>query len=197
MRAIPKDELKRKGFHLLSLIYVAGYWYLPKNAVVWGLSIAIFIVALCEVLRFNVPAFNIFFVRNFKGFYRKEEARKVSGLIGTLSGALITILVFQNRYMVLASFLYLVFGDSVAALVGKTFGKRKTFGGKSLEGSIACFFACLACGLFLFNWPFALLGAFAATLVEAVPWKINDNFWMQIINAALLTLFSGVFLWAK
>lgn len=197
MVSIPKDEIKRKGFHMLSLIYVFGYWYLPENIVVWGLAIAIAIVSILEILRFNAPWFNIFFVRRFKGFYRKEEARKVSGLIGTLSGALIAILLFPNKHMVFASFLYLSFGDSLAAIVGRTIGKHKIIGGKSIEGSMACLIACFAAGLFIFNWKFALAGAFIATIVEAVPWKINDNFWMQIVNAGLLTLLAGAMVWAK
>ena len=192
---IPKDELKRKGFHLLALIYIFGYWYLPKSTVIWGLAIALGVVASLELLRLRVPACNDFFCRNFKGFYREEEAKKVSALIGTLSGALITILLFPNKYMVMGSFLYLAFGDAFAALIGRTFGKRKIFAGKSVEGSAACFAACLIAGLFLFNWKFALAGAAIATIVEAVPWPINDNFWMQILNAGLLTFLGTVMMW--
>ncbi|MDR2427048.1 MAG: hypothetical protein LBD46_07740 [Endomicrobium sp.] len=195
MLQIPKDELKRKGFHLLSLIYVFGYWYLSKSIVIWGLSIAIAIVVSLETLRFNVMACNKFFCKYFKGFYREEETKKISGLIGTLAGALIAVLLFSDKYMVMASFLYLSFGDSFAAIAGKMFGRHKTFAGKSLEGSMACFVACFIAGLFLFNWKFALAGALIATVVESVPWPVNDNFWMQILNAGLLTLLGGVIVW--
>lgn len=201
MVSVPKDELKRKGFHLISLVYVFGYWYLPKEIVIGGLAIAILIVILLELLRFKVPKCNEFFCNNFKGFYRPEEATKVSGLIGTLSGALIAILVFDlffhQKEMVFASFLYLAFGDSIAALVGRTIGKHKLITGKSIEGSIACLLACFIAGLFIFNWKFALAGAVIATIVEAIPWKINDNFWMQIINAGLLTLLAQFMVWVK
>lgn len=193
---IPADELKRKGFHLLSLIYAFGYWHLHKNTVILGLSAAIAVVAVLEILRFNVPPCNEFFCKYFKGFYRAEEAKKISGLIGTLSGALITVILFKNKYMVMASFLYLAFGDSLAALAGRTFGKHKLPAGKSLEGTMACFAACFAAGLFLFNWKFALAGAVIAAAVEAVPWPINDNFWMQILNAFFLTLLGGAVIWA-
>ena len=98
--------------------------------------------------------------------------------------------------MVMASFLYLAFGDSLAALAGRTFGKHKLPAGKSLEGTMACFAACFAAGLFLFNWKFALAGAVIAAAVEAVPWPINDNFWMQILNAFFLTLLGGAVIWA-
>jgi dolichol kinase len=188
MKEMLKEEIKRKSFHLLMLLYVAGYWYLPKQTISIILAIAIFIVALLEFLRFKVSKYNDFFCKYFKGFYRPEEANKVSGLIGTLLGALITILLFKNRDFVLASFLYLAFGDSTAALVGKLIGHHKIILQKTIEGSLACFFFCLIVGLLLFNWQFALIGALLATIIEAIPWKVNDNFWMQIINAGLLTI---------
>jgi dolichol kinase len=195
MSSIPKDEIKRKLFHLLSLTYAFGYWYLSKKFVVLCLVVAIIIVALLEYSRLKVPAFNDFFKNNFGGFYRHEEANKISGVIWTLLGALLAILIFPNKYMVCASFLYLSFGDAAAALMGRTFGKHKTLAGKSLEGSLFCFVACFISGLFLFNWRFAMVGAVIAMLVETVPWKLSDNFWMQIINAGALTLLSTFMVW--
>jgi dolichol kinase len=192
MVGVPRDELKRKGVHLFSLIYAFGYWYLSKITVVCGLAIAIVIVVLFECLRFKIIRLNNFLKNNFKGFYRPEEVDKISGLAGTLSGALLAILIFSNRCMVFASFLYFIFGDSAAALVGKIFGRHKTFAGKSLEGSLACLVVCFITGLFVFNWQFALAGAIIAAIIEAVSWKINDNFWMQIINAGVLTLLSYI-----
>ncbi|MDR2436791.1 MAG: hypothetical protein LBD17_01785 [Endomicrobium sp.] len=198
MLSIPKDEIKRKAFHLLSLIYVFGYWYLPKNIVLLGLGIAITIAAFLEYVRFKFPKFNDFFKNNFKGFYRPQEIDKVSGLVWTLSGAFVTILLFPNKSIVFASLLYLSLGDAAAALVGKVIGKHKiVLTGKSIEGSLACFKACLIVGLVLFNAKFALIGAIIATLVEAIPWKLNDNFWMQIINAGILTVLSNIMVWEK
>jgi dolichol kinase len=198
MLSFPKNEIKRKAFHLLSLIYVFGYWYLPKNVVLFGIGIAIIIVAFLEYIRFKFPKFNDFFKNNFKGFYRPQEADKLSGLVWTLSGTFVTILLFPNKSIVFASLLYLSLGDAAAALVGKVIGKHKiAFTGKSIEGSLACFKVCLVAGLFLFNVKFALIGAIVATLVEAMPWKLNDNFWMQIINAGVLTVLSRIIVWGK
>ncbi|MDR1401262.1 MAG: hypothetical protein LBI98_03040 [Endomicrobium sp.] len=192
MPDIPKDEIKRKIFHLLSLVYIFGYWYIPKIMIILGLSIAIVVVIFFEYFRFKNRRFNNFFKNNFKGFYRPEEADRISGLLGTLSGALLTILMFHNKHMVFVSFLYFTFGDSSAALVGKVFGKNKFFTGKSLEGSLVCFMVCFIIGVFIFDWKFAFLGAVVATIVEAIPWKINDNFWMQIINAGFLSFLSNL-----
>ncbi|MDR1511676.1 MAG: hypothetical protein LBS15_02770 [Endomicrobium sp.] len=192
MVGIPKDEIKRKMVHLLSLIYVLSYWYVSKVVVVCELFIAIIVVVFFEYLRFKNHRFNNFFKNNFKGFYRPEEANRISGLIGTLVGALLTILMFHNKYMVFTSFLYFAFGDSSAALIGRALGKNKTFAGKSLKGSLACFIVCFIIGIFIFNWKFALIGAVVSTIVEAIPWKMNDNFWMQIINAGFLSFLSKI-----
>jgi len=192
MVGIPEDEIKRKMVHLLSLIYVFGYWYLPKAIVMFGLVIAVVFVVLFEYLRFKIPKFNDFFKSKFKGFYRPGEADKISALSGTLSGALLTVLIFPDKHMVFASFLYFVFGDSAAALVGKVFGRHKIFSGKSLEGSLACLVVCFILGLFVFDWRFALAGATVAAAVEAVPWRISDNFWMQPVNAGILSLLSKI-----
>ncbi|MDR0977726.1 MAG: hypothetical protein LBL71_01630 [Endomicrobium sp.] len=198
MVSIPKDEIKRKVFHLLSLLYAFGYLYLPKKVVIFCLAAVLTGVALMEYMRFKFSKFNDFFKNNFKGFYRLNEADKMSGLIWTLSGAFISIILFRNRNIVFASFLYLAFGDTAAALAGKTLGKHKfTVTGKSLEGSMACFTVCFIIGLFLFNMRFALIGAVVASLIEAVPWILNDNFWMQILNAGFLTVISKMIVWVK
>jgi dolichol kinase len=197
MVGIPKDEVKRKCFHLLSLIYVFGYWYLPKKVVILGLIVTIVIVVLGEFMRFKFPFLNEILKNKFHGFYRADELNKISGLIWTLSGALLTILLFSNTRMVFASLLYFSFGDAVAALIGKSFGVHKTICGKSLEGSLSCFIVCFILGLFLFNKKFAIIGAFVAMVIEAIPWKLNDNFWMQIINAGILTFLSNFMVCSK
>ncbi|MDR1928814.1 MAG: hypothetical protein LBQ07_01895 [Endomicrobium sp.] len=194
-----KNEIKRKLIHLLSLIYVFGYWYFPKYIVVYVLIITIIVVAIGEYMRFKVPNFNIFFKNNFKGFYRTTEINKISGLIWTLLGALFTILIFHNKSIVFVSFLYFTFGDAAAALAGKFYGKHKIYliTNKTFEGSLACFITCFISGLTIFNYKFAIIGAIIAMVIEAIPWEPNDNFWIQTINAWLLTSLSNIMLWTK
>ena len=35
-----------------------------------------------------------------------------------------------------------------------------------------------------------LAGALAATFIEIIPWPLNDNFWMPLISASVLSLLS-------
>ena len=193
MLGFPKDEIKRKTFHILTLIYVAAYWFLPKNIVLIGLLIAIIIVLLGEFIRARNEKFNVFILKMLGGVHRESEEHKISGLPWTLAGAFLTILLFENKTFVLASFLYLAFGDALAALFGKAYGKHKIYAGKSLEGSLACFIVCLIIGLIILpTWQIAVLGALTATFIETIPWPLNDNFWMQILNAGILTFLSNI-----
>jgi len=193
MLVFPKDEIKRKTFHILTLIYVAAYWFLPTNIVLTGLLIAVIIVLLGEFIRAKNEKFNVFILKVLGGVHRKSEEHKISGLPWTLAGAFFAILLFDDKLLVTTSFLYLAFGDALAALFGKAYGKHKIYAGKSLEGSMACFIACLIIGLIILpNWQIAVLGALIATFIETIPWPLNDNFWMQILNAGILTLLSKI-----
>lgn len=195
MDLLPHDEIKRKSFHLLSLLYILAFWLLPRQMVLTGLGILIAVVFLAEVLRLRIPAFNEKLLYMLGGVHRDEEVNALSGLPWTLFGSFLTILLFPNRTIVLISFLYLAFGDAFAALVGKRLGRHKILGGeKSVEGSLGCFIACFVISLFFFNWPFALLAAFLATIVEFIPWPLNDNFWMPLVSASFLTLLAPLFL---
>ena len=190
MFASIKNEIKRKLFHLLALVYIAAFWYLPKTVVLVALAVLIAITIAGEITRALNSRFNDLVLKIFDGVYRESEKYKVAGVLWTLAGAFLTIIIFNDKLCVLASFLYLVFGDTSAALFGKAFGKHKFFHeSKSLEGSAACFFTCLIIGLVVFpSWQLAIAGAFAATIIETIPWPLNDNLWMQVVNAGILTL---------
>ncbi len=199
----PKDEIKRKTFHILTLIYVAAYWFLPRSIVLWGLAIAILIVLAGEFIRARNEKFNVFILKVLGGVHRESETHKISGLPWTLFGAFLVILLFgEKNIFVLASFFYLAFGDACAALFGKAYGKHKIYAGKSWEGTIACFAICFVIGLILFGSAgiagfgtvvlFSFLGAVMAAFIETIPWPLNDNLWMQVLNAGVLTLLAKI-----
>jgi len=187
MVIFPLDEIKRKAFHLLTLIYVFAYWVLPRTEMLWAMGTLIFCVLVFEGIRLRNPAFNRRLVKKLGDVYRESEANSISGLPWTLSGSFFTMLLFPDKNIVVVSLMYLALGDASAALVGKRIGKRKIFWEKTLEGSLACFLVCFMIGLFFFEIPVAFAGALAAAVIELFPWALNDNFWMPIISAFALT----------
>jgi dolichol kinase len=196
MNKIQKNEIKRKLVHLLSIIYVICYIYYDKTITLIGLAIIIFMVIIFENIRLKSKNINNF-LKKINGFYRFNEINKFSGLIWTLFGSFITILLFNNKYIIIVSFLYFIFGDASAALIGVFVGKHKIFKKKSLEGSLSCFIICFIIGFYFFNFKFSLIGAITAVVIEIFLCKPNDNFWMQIINTSVLTLLSNFMLWKK
>ncbi len=103
----------------------------------------------------------------------------------------VAIFLFEDRGIFMAAIAFLAVGDTVAALFGLTHGRTKIFGKKTLEGTIACLFACLLVAYILtklpnlsFLLPVGLLGALAATIVEALPIEVNDN--------VVIPIFSGI-----
>jgi dolichol kinase len=189
MAFFPEDEVKRKLFHLLTLAYIGGYWLLPRPFVLWTMGFVTAFAIMMEVVRLHVPSLNTWILNILGGVHRPEEEKKVSGLPFTLSGSFLTMLFFVDTRIVITSLLYLAFGDTMAALVGRGLGKKKIMNGKkTFEGSLACFFVCFFVGLFFFNWRAAFCGAMIATLIELAPWPLNDNFWVPLVSAASLTL---------
>lgn len=188
MFQFPSDEVKRKTFHLLSLIYIAAYWVLPKMLVLKGMGVVVIVVLAGDIVRLRIPAFNTWILAVLGGVHRKHETNNMSGLPWTLLGSFFTILLFPDRHIVMTSFMYLALGDAFAALFGKKFGKHKLIKNKTWEGSIACFLVCFVIGLLFLSWPLAILGAVIATVIEIVPWPLNDNFWMPLVSAAALTI---------
>ncbi|MEN3013000.1 MAG: hypothetical protein ABDH23_00070 [Endomicrobiia bacterium] len=183
-------EIKRKSLHLLTVFYPIGYNLLPfQTSVIVSASLVI-IDLIFETIRLLYPSVNRILLKIFEGTYRQKEEENVSTLIWTLSGAFLTILLFSdNKNIVTLSLLYLVFGDSIAAIVGVWFGKIKLGSrGKSLEGSLAFFLVAFLCGLFFVKVEYAFLTALLGAAIEFLPLPIDDNFILPLFTAGLLSI---------
>ena len=92
-------------------------------------------------------------------------------------GALLALLLYPSPVAAISIYA-LAFGDGFASLVGKFFGRlRPVFlFGKSIEGSLACFFAVLITAYAVCGSVYvAFIAAFIATVVEALPLDDYDN----------------------
>lgn len=192
------SEVKRKAFHLLTLSYIGVYWYNQTAGKLFlgGLLILAF---LGEVFRLRNPGFNTWILRFLNGVHRPEEENQLSGLLWTLSGSLLTMLIYPHPRIVLVGLLFISLGDSAAALVGIHFGRIKIYNGKTLAGSLSCFLVCWVIALSLLPptdgryFLVATLAAFFATIVEIIPWPLNDNFWLPILSTGSIYLLYKIF----
>ena len=143
-----------------------------------------------EILRSKNSFISKFFERYLSFMMRSfEKQGSVTGSTWVFAGALITIILVPKPFSLLALF-FLAFGDTLAALVGMKFPLIK-IGSKTLSGSFACFIICLFVGLILnfeVNLKIILIGAFAATIAELIPIKINDNFLIPVLSGCAMYL---------
>ena len=196
MNNIIKSEFARKAIHLSnSIIPFSYYYFLPDKLDM------IIILASCLILCFFIEIYrkinqkiSIFFSNWFEFMMRDSEKKgEITGATWVFVGALFTILLVPDPYNII-SLLFLSFGDTFAAIIGMKFPYIK-LGRKTLSGSIAGFFACLAIGLVI-DLPIAyeiiIFGAFTAMLIEILPLAVNDNVSIPIFSGLSMHYFSFI-----
>lgn len=190
-----KRELKRKAFHLLSLLYLLGYLIIDRGVVLTILVVLLTSFGFFELYRLRNPTLNEKLIRFFGSIHREEETHKISGIFWTLLGCFLTVLLVPYPPAVITGFLFLALGDAAAALVGKLIGRIPLIGRRTLEGFLVCWLVCFLCAGMFFPWPYALAGGFVAALVELLPLPFNDNLWIPLLGSGffyVLALFFGV-----
>ena len=108
---------------------------------------------------------------------QRDIGNFVMGPVTLGLGALAALLLYPSNAAAIAIYA-LAFGDGIASLVGRFFGKvRPAFlSGKSVEGSLACFAAVLISAYAVSgNIHIAFVAAFTAMVVEALPLEDYDN----------------------
>lgn len=169
-------ELFRKSIHICSslvpLFLKFAYW-----PVIGLLVTALILYTISEILRsknINIP-----FISKVTEIAarKRDENRIVLGPITLVLGILLAALILPLDCARVGIFA-LAFGDGLASLMGKLFGKITIPGahGKTAAGSLTCFFAVFVstfccCG----NCLTALIIAFAAMFIEVLPLSDFDN----------------------
>ena len=185
------SELKRKAIHLASLTIPLGYYLSPDS---WSqnwkrvILAAVILSLAIEVFRLNHPRTRHVFRHFFGELLRNHEEASLLGSTYLLIACLLTMHIFEKPVAVLA-LAFLILGDTVAAIVGKSIGRIPVFG-KTLEGTVACLAVCLGLTLLMPGIPFyvGLIGAITATLFELLPIPLDDNFRIPLSAAFAMEL---------
>ncbi len=189
-------ECWRKLYRCLGLIFPILYLFLSKNIILTFLVVITFVFIIIEILRFKFPIITEKYFKYLSAIAKEKERTNISGATYVLVSSLLTILFFEKNIAITALF-FLILGDSVASLVGQRFGKIKIFN-KTLEGSIACFFACFIIGNILLYLGIAInemlifFGALAATITEILPLRIDDNLTVALASGLVMSLVKNI-----
>jgi dolichol kinase len=172
-------ELIRKGVHLFALVIPVGYFLLPFPISIIGVSVSAVVSIIIDVSRFRGWKFWDMVSFMIAPIIRDHETR------GGFTGASYIL-----TTSAIAAITFIIIGDTAAALVGRTWGKHKIIGRKSVEGSSACLVSLILVSFLIPGLPAAagISGAVAATLSETFSGKIDDNLAVPVISGLVMLL---------
>ena len=182
-------EIFRKTIHISSALVVvfAERWY---SATIIGITILSVIYCLSEFLRMNNHYLYCIAIITRYASRVRDRGKFVLGPITLSCGILAALLLFP-MHTAQISIYALAFGDGLASLVGKRFGKiRLAFcKDKTVAGSLACFFAVFLSSLAVSKslWK-SLILAIAGACIEMLPLKDYDNVLIPIAIGSLALL---------
>jgi len=186
------QEVWRKATHLGAMIIPCGYYFLDLSK--------------SEMLTIMIPvavAMVIIDISRLRGWrFWKQFACKIGGRMvrdhetaGDFTGAtyiLISVCLTVALYakpVAIAALAFIVVGDTLAALIGRKFGRHR-FGRKTVEGSLGCLAGtCLVAWFVPGLTPLvAFSGAVVAAVTEALSTSIDDNITVPIVSGLVMTL---------
>ena len=180
-----KRELQRKSIHLGMIIIPLWVYIVPPNWALLGLIIATSATVVLDLLRLSDRRLRRFFLRLFRSLIRSHEEEHLLGSTYFMIAALLSVLAFDDT-IAIAALTFLILGDTLAAIVGKKYGKPM-YWGKSPQGSLACFVCCLIIGAALLDNQWVIIaGALAATVAEALPVPMDDNMRVPIVSGLVM-----------
>jgi dolichol kinase len=128
--------------------------------------------------------------------FERKEAKSYVGAFWLFFAYGLTFLLFPLT-IAMVSCSILAVSDGISTLVGVRFGKHRTIGGKSLEGSMAFFISAFITSAFFLGTRLSLLAAGAATIAELLPdaryfWSlrkrelIDDNLLIPLVTSLFI-----------
>ena len=170
-------EVFRKLIHLCSsliplFVDKISYW-----GTIFLLFLALFIYCISEILRLSGTQVPIISKITEVAARKRDENKFVLGPVTLVLGIISALLLWENDAARIGIYA-LAFGDGLASLFGKLFGKRRIpfTSGKTYIGSITCFVAVFISSFCVCkNLLYSLLIAFVAMVLEMLPLKDFDN----------------------
>ncbi|HWR01127.1 MAG TPA: SEC59/DGK1/VTE5 family protein [Chlorobaculum sp.] len=185
-------EFARKAIHLSSLLIPLIYWHIGRKQALLILAPVATGFLLVDVFKDFIPSLSEWYHDTFASMLRHHELSKVHRHLNgatwiTLSALL--LIAFFPKTIAVAAFAMVSVSDTVAALVGKKFGRHR-FGEKSIEGSLGFLASALLIvsavpGLLL---QVGVVMAVAGTVAEAMDiriagFKIDDNLTVPLASS--------------
>ncbi len=193
-----KFELARKLIHLSSISIAIIYCAITKELALLLLVPLFTGFLLVDLLKNFIPPLSRWYHDTFDPMLREHEREKeplqFNGATYITFSALLLVLFFP-KLIAITCFSMVAISDTMAALVGKKFGRHK-IGEKSLEGSLAFLASALAIVMVVphLDLKAGIITAISATFVEALTlrinnYKVDDNLTIPLVSALVCHLY--------
>ncbi len=179
-----RDELVRKLIHLCSLSIPIIYYFIPRSEAIIILSVMTFLALVIDLGRYLHPATGKVFYKIFGFLLRRheldEKKKNLNGATYVFISATLCVILFP-KVIFITAFSILIVSDSMAALIGRKFGKHK-FLSKSLEGTLAFFVSASIVVLFtpkiegvFTEYLIGIIAAAIGAIVENISFGLADD----------------------
>ena len=185
-----RKEFFRKTIHICTA-FVPLFLHFARIPAILCLCAAGIFYIIAECLRTNGHEIPLVSDITAAAARKRDENKFVLGPVTLVSG-IIAAAVLWNETAASVGIFALAFGDGLASLAGKTFGKIQVpyTHGKTVEGSLTCFAAIFSSTFFVTNdCRIALLVAIVGALIEVLPLKDFDNLIIPVVLGGIVTYF--------
>ena len=198
---ILRDRVKnaRKLVHILTGGIIFFWWSFDSRLVMAGLAAFPFV----PLLLLATPKSPVGFLRRSPLGARSSEGHTYGLVMYAISWTVIAYFLFGDLVAASIAIVAMSFGDGMGELVGKRFGRLRYMPHRTLEGSLAVFFATML-GIIVISWfyfgvvgytggtapellyPFALAVAGFVAFLEAVTPGSVDNLVIPLVVAGFM-----------
>ena len=186
----------RKSLHLLAMIIPVGMFFLGKTNSLLILVPLCLLALFLEVTRVKSAKIAALVDIIFGSMMRTKERPPlgspvvINGATWVLLTATLLVFIFPVKIAASAMIMFML-ADAAAALIGRRFGRIR-WGSldKTVEGSLAFFVVALASISFFdpLNWIESVIIAAFSSFLELMPVPLNDNLYVPLLTAALLSV---------
>lgn len=185
-RIVIFKEVFRKSIHLCSA-FVPTLLAIAYKPVLLLLFAALICYSLTEVVR--LKGINVPLISKITSIAarKRDENKFVLGPVTLVVGIILAALLWKPQAARIGIYA-LAFGDGLASLVGKLFGRIYIpfTKGKTAAGSLACFYAVFVSSFLVGRNAFvSLVLGFVAMIVEVIPMTDFDNIVIPVVIGGL------------
>ncbi|MBI5868724.1 MAG: phosphatidate cytidylyltransferase [candidate division Zixibacteria bacterium] len=175
-------EVWRKLLHLFALSIPIGYQFVSQTAAVLIVFVCFLGSLAVDLARFRGWPIQRLWNPMVSPIVRPKESHNFTGATFILLSGWLCRLIFS---LPAATFgmLVIILGDTSAALIGRRWGRHRTIGNRTVEGSVAFLAAAVIAGVCTPGLPLAIGLALAvpATFVEMFSTRIDDNLSVPLV----------------